>query len=100
MYQSLGLHERAVINHEKALQIMVKVFGEEHPNTATFLNSLGSACHLLGGYDKAVNYLGKALLITIKVLGEDHPHIASTIWNPHIIRKDSSTNISEMRINR
>ncbi len=76
-WHSKGKYDKAVEYFEKALKILLKVFGEYHPNVASTYNNLGSAWHYKGEYDKALEYYEKALNIFTKVLGNEHPNVAA-----------------------
>jgi tetratricopeptide (TPR) repeat protein len=65
-YYELSEYNKATSYFEKALNINIKAFGEEYPNTAKSFNSLGVAWQALGEYEKAINYYNKALNINIK----------------------------------
>jgi tetratricopeptide (TPR) repeat protein len=55
---------------ELALDIQLKVLGDEHPDTATALNNLGRTYSELGDYAKAKECLERALAIRKKLLRE------------------------------
>ncbi len=58
---------------KQALAINKKVLGEQHPDTASSLNNLGSLLLSLGDYAGARLYLEQALAIADRVLGKNHP---------------------------
>ena len=63
----------------------MKVLGEDHPNTATSLNNLGTLCKDLGRFDDAASYLRRSIAIQKKVLGEDHQDTVNTTGNLGIV---------------
>jgi len=65
--------------HEKALQIIQKVYGEQHLEIATYLNNLGLAWADLGDDRKAIQYHEQALAIWKKTYGEQHPNVARSL---------------------
>jgi tetratricopeptide (TPR) repeat protein len=80
-WQEKGDYSKAIGYYEKAFQIVIKVFGENHPNVATEYNNLGLAWALKEDYDKAISYYEKSLQINLKTLGEDHPSVATNYDN-------------------
>ena len=63
----------AVESNKRALDIRLKVFGEEHLETARSYQTLGITQHSLGDFVSALESKKRALDITLKVLGEEHP---------------------------
>eukprot|EP00669_Euglena_mutabilis_P007139 TRINITY_DN251_c0_g1_i1.p2 TRINITY_DN251_c0_g1~~TRINITY_DN251_c0_g1_i1.p2 ORF type:complete len:106 (+),score=11.68 TRINITY_DN251_c0_g1_i1:41-358(+) len=57
--------------------IMLTALGEDHPDVATTLNSIGSVYESQGDYSQALEYHGKALRIRRTALGDDHPDVAA-----------------------
>ncbi|MBW4594736.1 MAG: tetratricopeptide repeat protein [Brasilonema angustatum HA4187-MV1] len=66
---------------KQALQIRLKVLGEEHPDTASSFNNLAGLYEFQGRYDEAEPLYNQALQIRLKVLGAEHPHTASSFNN-------------------
>ena len=64
---------RALGFHNKALEIIAKIYGEYHPLMATSYANIGRIYYILGEKDKALEYFTKTLAILEKVDGEDHP---------------------------
>ena len=77
-YMLTGKYDSAIEKLEKALEIMLKILGEEHPDVATIYRNLGKAYYSMGDYDKAIDHYKKALKTQLKVLGEEHPDTAAT----------------------
>ena len=65
----------------KALDIRKKSLGEDHSDTATSYNNIGSIYHALGDLNKALEFSLKDLEITKKLLGEDHFSTATSYNN-------------------
>ena len=61
--------------YNKALQIDLEVFGDNHPDVAIDYNNLGMAYRDVGDKQKAVHYLKQALTIMNTVYGPDHPSV-------------------------
>jgi CHAT domain-containing protein len=64
--------------HERALAIYLKLYGEEHADTAWSLNNLGVDYSGLKDYAKAKECDERALAIYLKLHGEEH---ADTAWS-------------------
>jgi tetratricopeptide (TPR) repeat protein len=76
-----GRFAEAVPIAQKALSIREKVFGAEHPDTATSLNSLAELYRELREYSKAEPLYKRALQICEKTLGTEHPDTATILNN-------------------
>ncbi|NJL62515.1 MAG: tetratricopeptide repeat protein, partial [Methylacidiphilales bacterium] len=85
-----GRYDEAEPMFNQALQIRLKVLGEEHPDTAASLNNLAALYKSQGRYDEAEPMFNQALQIRIKVLGEEHPHTKITIANLNDLRQKMS----------
>ena len=84
-YHEIGNYEKALKYFSKALAIRKKVFGKEHPSTATSFHNIGLVYREQGDYDKALKYFSKALAIRKKVLGEEHPDTAMSYNNIGVV---------------
>ena len=71
----------AQLYFEEALKIRRNVLGEEHPDTASSLDSLGTLLKAMGKYEGARSYFEQALKIRRKVQGKEHPHTATSFNN-------------------
>jgi len=67
------VHEEALGQHEKALEIRTRVFGSEHPDVAISYKNIGIVYHHQGNVGEATAKYTKAYRIFHKVLGPDHP---------------------------
>jgi CHAT domain-containing protein len=77
----LGQYENALPIITRALEIIQKIHGTEHPDTANSMSSLAYAYGKLGQYEKALKLEIRALAILEKVLGSDHPSTANAMHN-------------------
>ena len=77
--QALGAFEQARPVYERALVIRERIFGLEHPETATSINNLGSLLTTQGDFNAARPLLERALTLREKVLGVEHPLTAETL---------------------
>ena len=65
----MGDYAKAEPLYRKALRIRQKVFGPEHPDTATSLNNLAALYNDMGDYATAESLYREAVEIRQKVLG-------------------------------
>jgi tetratricopeptide (TPR) repeat protein len=79
--RSLGNQERERELLERALAIMERHYGPDHPNVATILANLGNAYGSLGDTQKKHELLERALAIKERHYGPDHPEVAITLTN-------------------
>ena len=66
----------ALESDKRALNIRLKVLGEEHSQTADSYHSLGVTQHSLGDFLSALGLDKRALNVRLKVLGEEHSQTA------------------------
>ena len=69
-------HVEAFESEKRALNIRLKVLGEEHSQTAHSYHELGLTQHSLGDFVSALESNKRALNISLKVLGEEHSQTA------------------------
>lgn len=62
----------------KHLDINIKIFGEEHPNTLASYDNLGHTLGQLGRYQEALENEQKALAMYEKIFGHQHPYTANS----------------------
>lgn len=80
-YKEIGEYRRALPYHRLALKIHEKVFGLEHPVTASTLNDLGYLLRAMGNLTEAEECHKRSLDIRKEKLGYEHPDIATTLNN-------------------
>ena len=61
--------------------IRVKLFGEEHRDTAENYFSIGVTQHALGNCSSALQFHQRALDIRVKLFGEEHPDTAKSYFS-------------------
>ena len=83
----MGDNKKALEYHELSLNIRKKILGEEHPDTATSYNNIGSIYNNMGDNKKALEYYELSLNIRKKILGEEHPDTATSYNNIGLIYK-------------
>jgi tetratricopeptide (TPR) repeat protein len=64
-----------------ALTMFERLYGENHSDVATVLNSLGNVFGKLGDYHKKIHFLNRALVIQEKLYGSENQDIAITLAN-------------------
>jgi tetratricopeptide (TPR) repeat protein len=79
--EGLGRHEEALQNFQRALEIELKAFGENHPAVAISYNNIGNSLQNLGRHEKALQNHQRALGIRLKAFGENHPAVAASYNN-------------------
>jgi tetratricopeptide (TPR) repeat protein len=73
---SLIEFEKGLEYCQKGLAILLKIFGEEHPQVANAYNNIAIIWSSKGEHDKALEYFKKNLAIQLKIFGEEHPDVA------------------------
>lgn len=74
-------YDKAIEEHEIALEIFLKIYGYRHKDIAITWDNLGVVWRLKGVYDKAIMYHEKALKIQYEIFGEKHPKVAVVLNN-------------------
>ena len=77
----MGNFSSALQFDQRALDIRVKLFGEEHPNTAECYVSLGVTQYASGDFLSALQSHQHALDIRIKLFWKEHPHTAECYFS-------------------
>jgi CHAT domain-containing protein/Tfp pilus assembly protein PilF len=67
--------------YEKALSIALRLYGEQHADTATILNSTAILHLAQGQYASAEQFYQRSLKIREKVFPKNHPHVAHSLNN-------------------
>ena len=81
IYNDLGYYQKAIDYNEKALNIALKRFGEEHSDVAKSYNDLGRDWDHLKKYKTAIAYFEKALTIDKKNFGKESRAVGSDYLN-------------------
>ena len=71
-----GDYTEAITSLTRALDMRIKLFGEEHSETANSYYSVGVTQYFLGNYTAALESDKRALEIRVKLFGEEHPDTA------------------------
>lgn len=75
---SYKMTENYDMNPDKALEMMIPIFGENHPIVAHYYFSLANT-FIESDYHKALEYQKKALKIELSVFGEEHPNVGLSL---------------------
>src|SRR6266487_2425146 len=81
LYYAQGKYKQAEPLYKRALAIVEKQLGPEHPDTATSLNNLALLYDAQGKYKQAKRLYKRALAIVEKQLGPEHPNTAGSLNN-------------------
>ena len=74
-------YDEALEIAKRCVELSEKLFGENHPDTATSYNEIGVVYDNKGDYDTALEYYNTALVIRKQLLGENHPDTAASYNN-------------------
>ena len=85
-YQA-GQHLAAISAFEKALKILQKRLGKNHPDSATAMNNLALLHYSRGNYEAAEPLYKRALVIDEQTLGIDHTGVATDLNNLALLYK-------------
>jgi tetratricopeptide (TPR) repeat protein len=69
----MGKHEEALVQYQKALEVFLTVYGQEHLEVATSCQNIGAVYLKQGKRAQAFEMATKSYDINLKVLGPDHP---------------------------
>jgi tetratricopeptide (TPR) repeat protein len=78
---SQGEHEKAIMYHEKGLEIKHKTLPPNHISLAASYNNIGLVYNSMGDHSKALSFYEKALEIQEKTLPSDHPSLGASYNN-------------------
>ena len=73
VYDHQGDYKKALKYYKKALAIVERVLGPDHPSTATTYSNMAYVFYHQGNYTKSLEYFKKAYAIRSSKLGENHP---------------------------
>ena len=69
----MGKFEEALFQHQKSLDIKIRVVGSDHPDVAASFNNIGAVYAGKGDLENALVQYQKGLEIQTRVFGSDHP---------------------------
>ncbi len=73
---------------ERALGLLEKTVGHDHPEVATVLNALGNAALGAGDFPGALDRYSSALAVRERVFGPDHPGTAALMGNLGLLHEN------------
>lgn len=76
LYNEVSRYNDALLHHKQALEIRLKIFGENHADTAHSYEHLGMLYGCLGKSTEADTYCKKALEINLQIYGANHSTIS------------------------
>lgn len=95
LMNALGYHLHIIADlagaksaYERALAIIEKAYGSDHPNVTIYVNNLGTVLKSLGHLSDARAAIERALTIDEKAYGPDHPNVARDLNNLGTVFKD------------
>ena len=71
IYMAQGIYEEALVEHQKALEVLLAVHGQEHLHVAAQYGNMGNVYSGQGQYERALEYHQKSLDMIIRVVGHD-----------------------------
>ena len=90
-------YSEAIQSFQRALDVAIGLFGEEHPDTAQSYFSLGATHHALGNYLPALQSHQRALDIRVKLSGEEHEDTARSYFNLGVTQHASGDFLSALQ---
>jgi len=82
----MGDYEKALPLYQRALEIIEKVLGPQHPDVATTLNNLAGLYYHTERYEEALPLLERSLKIFESKLGPAHPNFKTTEQNIKVLK--------------
>ncbi len=84
--------------YQRALGIVEKALGPEHPRVAGSLNNLAALYEAQGKYGEAEPLHKRALAIREKALGAEHPHVALSLENYAALLRKTGRDIEAVKL--
>jgi len=81
VYYSQSQYERALEYYQKALEINIKVSGQDHLDVASSYSNIAVVNGRQGKYEEAFHLLEKSLDMRIKLVGFNHPKVVNSYVN-------------------
>jgi CHAT domain-containing protein/Tfp pilus assembly protein PilF len=76
-----GRHSEAIETAQRALSLVERRFGADHPHSASWINMIAYLHNVQGRYGDAERLYKRALAVREKALGPNHPDVAATLNN-------------------
>jgi tetratricopeptide (TPR) repeat protein len=87
VYKNISEYSKALLYHEKALEILQKTLPANHPNLAAFYKNIAVIYDSIKEYPKALSYLQRAQNIFQISLPPNHPHAQGVRQSIELIKK-------------
>jgi tetratricopeptide (TPR) repeat protein len=86
VYKSKGEYDKALAYYQKSLNIKEKVYGENHPSTATSYNNIAILYYTIEDFKNAYKYMKWAVEVWSVVLPASHPDLKDSIEGLEVIK--------------
>ena len=80
-YTYVADYEKAMVCYQKALNIVLDVYGEYYSGVANEYNNIACVYEIFDDYEKSIEYTERALMIQLVTLGDDHIDLQNTYSN-------------------
>lgn len=97
-YTTQGRFEEAMAILDESLALTEKLFGPEHHNVASVLNSISYVEFRQGNLDTAIERTERALGIMARSLGPEHPNVVTLKGNLAMMMEDVPERAEEARM--
>ncbi|MBL7787871.1 MAG: ATP-binding protein, partial [Chitinophagales bacterium] len=81
LLSTMGHHDKALLNNQKALDIGEQILPAQHPDLASLYMNIASTYDRLTQYDSALAYYERCQAIYEKILPAQHPNLATLYMN-------------------
>lgn len=87
-YSDVGQMERALAEHQRALELRKVIVGKNHPSVAECFSNIGTVHFAKGDFQKAAEHYELALELLAEAAGgkQDGAHVALTLYNIGVCR--------------
>ncbi len=100
VYRIQGQYERALENHQKALEIFIKVSGQDHLDVASSYSNIEVVNGRQGKCEEAFHLLEKSLDMRIKLVGFKRPDVVNSYVNLAWIIKQGNESKCQAHLQR
>nr|MEE4268838.1 serine/threonine-protein kinase [Candidatus Krumholzibacteria bacterium] len=90
--------EGAQETYQESLDLVVRLFGEDHPEYAIVRENLGGIAYRQGNYEECLANLEKVRDIRARNMGEDHPTVMRTMLNMATVANGMGNSEKAIRI--
>jgi tetratricopeptide (TPR) repeat protein len=90
LFRTMGYHDKALLNNQKALSIAEQILPPQHLDLASFYMNTAVSYNKLSQYDTALAYYERCRAIREQILPAQHPDLAGLYMNMAITYRDLS----------